>query len=62
MGTNGTRYSQRKSQGRQPASIEFDTKTYAKLQRQAAREQRSIAAIVRIAVDKYLTDAAAAKT
>lgn len=52
--SNSTRYSQRKAQGRQPASIEFENTTYAKLQRRAAKEQRSIAAVVRIAVEEYL--------
>lgn len=54
VGEKPSRYQERKDAGRRPASMEFSAPLYARLQERALKEQRSMAAITRIAVEEYL--------
>lgn len=48
------RYQIRKSEGRRPASVEFPEDLYDQLRLQSTMEERSMAAIVRVAVREYI--------
>lgn len=50
----GGRYGERLASGRRPASVEFPEADYEALKRQAAVEERSMAAVVRHAVREYI--------
>lgn len=50
----GGRYRERIVSGRRPASVEFPEADYEALKEQAAKEERSMAAVVRHAVREYI--------
>lgn len=53
-GRSKSSYGARRDSGRWPVSMEFPIPLKERLQAQAVKEQRSMAAVCRIAVEEYL--------